>query len=293
MGFSHRQASHGISVQIQLRNFVRMLFSDILIDRALIDSKQKLFFIDGIFQRIQSGHLLLTALQPSCSALHRLLHIASLCHRAWTLIECHGNGGCQVGLNLHTLLRSHKDLSPVNMGIEIDSLFFDLSKLCKGKDLKAAGICEDRPVPVHELMKTAHGFHLVVARTHMQMIRIGKLYLRSDFPQIHGRYCALNRSHRTHIHKYRCLDRPVNRMEFCPLGTSLCFYQFIFRHSFLLDFFWYHSHILPMTPRPKYILLYYSPLPFSMNFIKTTFSLPLSPVIIVKLLHCHFETHIV
>ena len=57
-----------------------------------------------------------------------------------TLIERHGNGRCQVGLDLHALLRSHKDLVSVNMGTEGYALFLDLAKTGKGKYLKAAGI---------------------------------------------------------------------------------------------------------------------------------------------------------
>ena len=57
-----------------------------------------------------------------------------------TLIERHGNGRRQIGLDLHTFLRSHKDLVSVNMGTEGYALFLDLAKTGKGKYLKAAGI---------------------------------------------------------------------------------------------------------------------------------------------------------
>ena len=138
MGFSNCQTADSIAIQIHFRDRFGMLNTDIFINSTLVDSKQKLFFVNGIRQTVQSRHFRFTAGKPSCGPIYRFLHIIPVSHTAWTFIKCHGNGGGKIGLDLHTLFRSHKDLMSINMGVKIDSLFFDLSQLCKGKYLESA-----------------------------------------------------------------------------------------------------------------------------------------------------------
>ena len=115
MALTHCQSADGISRQIHLCNLLCMLDADILEDCTLIDSKQQLVLIDGIFQTVQPIHLCLTTLQPANGTVHRILHIFSVC-KAWrTLIKCHGNGRSQIGLDLHTLFRTHENLSSIDM----------------------------------------------------------------------------------------------------------------------------------------------------------------------------------
>ena len=67
------------------------------------------------------------------------------------------------------------------MGRERHALLLDLSESGQGKDLKSAGIRQDRAVPRHEFVQAAHVAHNLVTRTQMQMIGIGKFDLGSDF----------------------------------------------------------------------------------------------------------------
>ena len=138
MGFSNCQTANRIAIQIHFRDCFGMLNTDIFINSTLVDSKQKLFFVNGIRQTVQSCHFCFTTGKPSCGSVYRLLHIIPVSHTAGTFIKCHGNSGSKIGLDLHTLFRTHKNLMSVNMGIKINSLFFDLSQLCKGKHLESA-----------------------------------------------------------------------------------------------------------------------------------------------------------
>ena len=61
----------------------------------------------------------------------------------------------------------------IDMRVKIHTLFLDLTQLCQRKHLESAGICKDRPVPVHKFMKTSKLLHHLVTRTHMKMIGIG------------------------------------------------------------------------------------------------------------------------
>ena len=109
------------------------------------------------------------------------------------------------------------------MGRERHALFFDLAQPRERKDLKAAGVCENWPMPRHEFMKSAHFLHNLVARAKMQMVRVGKLHLRSDVLQILRGQRALDGRLRADIHKYRCLHRAVRAGKFAPPSSSFCF----------------------------------------------------------------------
>ena len=80
-------------------------------------------------------------------------------------------------LDLHALLRSHKNLFAVHMRGEMYSLLRNPAQAGKRKHLKAAAIREDRPIPVKKLVDAAHIVDHVVPRTDMQVIGIGKLDL--------------------------------------------------------------------------------------------------------------------
>src|SRR5690606_15166610 len=56
-------------------------------------------------------------------------------------------------------LRPHKYFSSVYMRIEVYSFFFNLSKLCQRKYLKATRICKYRLIPYHKFMDAAHLFN--------------------------------------------------------------------------------------------------------------------------------------
>ena len=173
MTLSNCKTTNRITVQIHLCNRLCMFNTDIFINRTLVDTKKKLILVDGIRQAVQTDHLIFTSLKPAGCTRYRPLHIIPLRHTARALIKGHGNGRCQIGLDLHTLFRSHKDLVAINMRVKIHTLFLDLTQLCQGKHLKSAGIGKNRSVPVHKFMKTSKLFYHLVTRTHMKMIGIG------------------------------------------------------------------------------------------------------------------------
>ena len=105
--------------------------TDILKSSALINSKQKLMRIYRIFQTVQTSHLLFATLQPTSCSIYGIDNIFAIRYRTWTLIKRHGNGGTKIGLNLHTLLRSHKNLGTVNMRVEVHTLLLYFAKTCQ------------------------------------------------------------------------------------------------------------------------------------------------------------------
>ena len=127
MSLTNCKAAYRITVQIHLWDCFGMFDTDILINCSLVDSEQKLLFVDGIRQTVQPCHFCLATRKPACSSVHRFLYIVSVCHTARAFIKCHGNCGAEIRLDLHTLLRSHKNLMTVNMWIEVNTFFFNLS----------------------------------------------------------------------------------------------------------------------------------------------------------------------
>ena len=99
------------------------------------------------------------------------------CMAGRTFVKRHGNGGTQIGLNLHALLRPHEYLVAVDMGIKVNSFFLNLAQSCQGKYLEPAGIREDRAVPVHKPVQSAKFPYELVAGAHMEMIGIGQARL--------------------------------------------------------------------------------------------------------------------
>ena len=142
-----------------------------------------------------------------------------------TFVKCHGNGGAQVGLYLHALLRPHEYLMAVYVGIKVNAFLFDFAQLGQGKYLKAAGIRKDGPVPVHESVQAAKFLNQSVACADVKMVGIGQFHLGVDFPQIVRGHSALDCAHRPYVHEYRCLNHAVDGLHpgpFCP--SVLCYY---------------------------------------------------------------------
>ena len=106
---------------------------------------------------------------------------------------------------------------------ERHALFLDLAEPCEGKDLKAAGVRKDRPLPRHEFVKSTHFFYDLVARAKMQMVCVGQLHLRSDVLQVPRGQRALDGRLRADVHEHRRLHRPVRAGKFAPAGSFFCF----------------------------------------------------------------------
>ena len=172
MALPDSKTSYGIAIKLKLRNALCVFPPDICEYSSLINTKKHLVPVDGIFKRIESCHLLPASYQPSVGSVHRILHIGFLCQCRRTFIKCHGNGRCQIGLDPHTFLRSHKNLMSVDMGTEGNAFFPDLPHACQGKHLKSAGICQNRFVPGHELVQSSHLLYNLISRSDMEMIGI-------------------------------------------------------------------------------------------------------------------------
>ena len=138
MTLPHRQPAQRITVTLHLGNLLCVADSDIIEYRTLIDTEKKLVLIDRVFQAVQPFHFHLAPFKPSCGARDGSFHIMPVCHTGRAFVKRHCHGRSQVGLDPHTLLRTHENLSSVHVRIKIDSLLFDPAQACQGKNLKPA-----------------------------------------------------------------------------------------------------------------------------------------------------------
>jgi hypothetical protein len=71
------------------------------------------------------------------------------------LVEDHDDVRAQRALHRHGLLRPHEHRAAVHRRAEVHALLGDLAQLAEAEDLKAAGVGQDRPLPVHEAVQIA------------------------------------------------------------------------------------------------------------------------------------------
>ena len=139
-----------------------------------------------------------------------------------------------MGLDLHTLLRPHKDPPPVNMGSEGHALFLNMSQRSERKDLKPAAVGQNRAFPPGEAVQPTHAADHLISGPKMQMVGIAQHDLALQRLQVIGGNPALDGSRGRDIHKGRCLHRTVYGGKFPASGSALLSFQLIHSHPFIL-----------------------------------------------------------
>ena len=107
------------------------------------------------------------------------------------------------------------------MAGEGDALLLNLTKLSKGKYLKAAAVGQNRAVPAGECVNAAQLPHQLVSGAHMEVIGITQLYLAVQVSQVVSGNGALDGTAGRHIHKRRRLNHAMHSREFTAPGTFL------------------------------------------------------------------------
>lgn len=226
-GLPHRQAADGVAVTVQLGDLLHVPDPQIGIGAALIDAEEHLMGVHRVGQGVEPVVLSLAPLQPAEGTLTRGLYILIGGRVFDALIKGHGDVRAQIGLNTHGLLRTHEDTPAIDVGGKGNALFRDLPQPGEGKDLKAAGVGEDRAVPVHEFVKSSQLPHHIVSGTQVEVVGVGELDLAADLLEVMGGDCALDGALRTNIHENRGLNYPaVGTGKLAAPGTAFGFDDF-------------------------------------------------------------------
>ena len=235
VGLADREATDRIAVEVHRGNRIGMGRTDVLEDTALVDGEEQLLLIHGIRQAVETRHLILTALQPAGRTLDGRHDVLPVLEGRRTLVEGHRDGRAEIGLDLHRLLRAHKDTATIDVAVEGNTLLLDLpSGTGQGEDLESAGVGQDRTIPVHKLVETTELLDELITGTHVQMIGVAELDLGADLPKIIRRHAALDGSDGTDVHEDRCFDASMHRLHVSGFRASAGRDNFIL-HSLNLD----------------------------------------------------------
>ena len=221
---AHCKSADSVAVKVKLAYLLHMLDSQVVISTALVDAKKHLVLVYRAVEGVEPLHFRHTAFEPACRSLAGGFGVVVLRRVFNALVKSHCDSRSKVRLNLHTFLRSHKNLSAVNVGVEENALFLYPAQFGEAENLKSAAVCEYRLVPVHELMQTAQLVDDFVAGANVQMICVAKLDLcfKLGFKVDRGN-AALYRRACANVHKHRGLYRSVNGLELAAPCSALLF----------------------------------------------------------------------
>ena len=152
--------------------------------------------------------LVLRPPRPAERLLDGLLGAVAVAGVGQALVEDHRDVRPDHALHGHRFLRTEEELVPVEMRVEAAAVFRELAHLRERKDLEAAGIGENRPVPSHELVKPARGGDYVGTWPQQKVVGVAENDLRLQLLQV-ARLKRLDRSESPHVHEDRCLHRAV------------------------------------------------------------------------------------
>ena len=124
------------------------------------------------------------------------------------MIQDHRDIAAQRFLDFDRKLWRQIDRTPIDMRLEMSSLFTDLRLLCKAEDLKSAGIGKDRSIPTNKAMQPSEVANPLMSWTQGEVIGVTKQHRNRCLPQPIQRN-TLNRSLRTDGHKNRRFHRAV------------------------------------------------------------------------------------
>ena len=225
MRLSYGQTADRITRQIQFSDTFHMINTNIVKNCPLVDPEEHLSGVDGGGFRIIFCQCFFTAYQPPICSVSRFLHIFARGRNFDTFVESHRDIRAEIGLDAHTFFRSHKQKPSVNMRIERNTLFPDFSEFGQRKDLKASAVRQDRSVPTHKSVESAHISNQIITRAYMKMVGVGKRNLTAQIPQIFCRNRSLDGCLCSHVHKNRSLNCSMRSLQNASSGFPLFFDQ--------------------------------------------------------------------
>src|SRR5207253_2823713 len=131
--------------------------------------------------------------------------------RPWrTFIQHHGNVTAERGLNLHRDLRRNKSRRPIDVILEMHALLCDLAEFHERKNLVAAAICQNRPIPIHKAVQSIKVPNYVESWSDKQVISIPENDLSVEFAKL-ARADSLDAALGSDRHERRRREHAVSR----------------------------------------------------------------------------------
>src|SRR5207237_10127486 len=121
------------------------------------------------------------SLPPSCRQVRTSGVLVALTRTWRTFIQHQGNVTAERGLNLHRYLRRNKSRRPIDVILEMHALLCDLAEFHERKNLVAAAICQNRPIPIHKAVQSIKVPNYVESWSDTQVISIAEHDLSGEF----------------------------------------------------------------------------------------------------------------
>ena len=165
VGLPDSEAADGETVEAERAQELGALLAEIMVAGALHDAEEGLF-------RITTGAE--GALGPAVGEQHRGLGLRVAGGRRDTLIEHHHDVAADGLLHGDARFRREEERLAIDVALEVGALLFHRAFRLEGEDLKAAGVGEHGPVPLHEIMDTAKFLKHLGAGTEEEVIGVGE-----------------------------------------------------------------------------------------------------------------------
>src|SRR5438034_3740707 len=121
--------------------------------------------------------------RPPHGQVHRGLCIRVSARVRCAFVENHHDVGAETALNVDNTLRTKKVRTAVEVRPEAGALFGQASKFPVAEDLVPSAVCQNRPVPAHEMMESSQPLNPVVSGPEVEMVGVCKNDLRVQILQ--------------------------------------------------------------------------------------------------------------
>ena len=165
VGLPDSEAADGETVETERAQELGALLAEIMVAGALHDAEEGLF-------RITTGAE--GALGPAVGEQHRGLGLRVAGGRGDTLVEHHHDVAADGPLHSDARFRREEERLAIDVALEVGAFLLHRAFGLEGEDLKAAGVGEHGPVPLHEIMDTAKFLKHLGAGTEEEVIGVGE-----------------------------------------------------------------------------------------------------------------------
>jgi len=198
--------------------------------------------LDDPEDRLPLGALALVpgeaSVEPAVGALGRAGGVLAVGVEGRALVEDEGDVGAKLGLNAHRNLRGDEQLRAVPRRLEPRPLLADLdlgavvagaaaaldlvgdAAVGEREDLEAAGVGDDRPLPVHEPVQAARSRNPLRPRRDEQVVGVAEDQLIAELDHLR-RLQPPDRPLRRQRDESRRLDRPVGSVDDAGAGAAV------------------------------------------------------------------------
>ena len=207
MTLADGQTADSVAVKADIGQRGDALMAQIFINPALHNAEQRI---------AQAGIIIakrfFTARRPTHGELHRGLGLFGSRRKRRAFIQHHADIGTQQRLYLNTAFGRQHMLAAIEMALKAHPVLAHFGQFGQRHDLKTAAIGKYRPVPLHEILQTTQGRHLLRAGAQHQMVSVAQHNIGAQLAHLVGIH-RLHRRRRADRHESRGANSAPRRLN--------------------------------------------------------------------------------